>query len=68
MGRQAMTDMILVSVKLLREAHACMRATGWHLAPAAQTSDDGVIEAAVSEIERSFASLLNEAEENGNKG
>ena len=63
-----MTNSILVPIKLLREAHACMMATGWHLAPAAQTSDDGVIEAAVSEIERSFASLLNEAEENRNKG
>lgn len=63
-----MTNSILVPTKLLREARACMRATGWHLAPAAQTSDDGVIEAAVSEIERAFASLLNEAEENKNKG
>ena len=63
-----MTNSILVPIKLLREAHACMRATGWHLAPAARTSDDGVIEAAVSEKERSLASLLNEAEENRNKG
>ena len=68
MGRQAMTDMILVSVKLLREAHACMRATGWHKATDAQRSDDGVIEAAVTEIEREFAELLKEAEKNGNKG
>lgn len=65
---EGMTNSIHVPIKLLQEAHACMRATGWHLAPAAQTSDDGVIEAAVSEIESSFASLLNEAEENRNKG
>lgn len=33
---------MVVPIKLLQEAHACMRATGWHLAPAAQTRPKSV--------------------------
>ena len=65
------TDVAVALVARIRELeaeNACMRATGWHKATDAQRSDDGVIEAAVTEIERAFAELLKEAEENGNKG
>ena len=47
-------------VKLLREAHACMRACGWHLAPASDDGSDGVLAAAVADIEERMARLLAE--------
>lgn len=47
-----------VPVDLLRQAHAAMRACGWQLAPADIQSEDGVIEAAVAEIEERFAAML----------
>ena len=47
-----------VERKLLAEAHAAMRACGWHLATAAEPAGDGVLEAACSEIEAAFARLL----------
>lgn len=49
---------VMAPAKLLREAHACMRETGWHRASDHQRSDDGVIEAAVAEVERALANLL----------
>ena len=49
---------ITVPRQLLEQAHAVMRETGWHLATAYQKSEDGVIEAAASEIEEAFAHLL----------
>ena len=52
------TDTLAVPRKLMTEAHAVMRACGWHLAPASATSDDGVIEAAAAEIEGQFAELI----------
>lgn len=48
----------VVPVKLLTEAHACMRETGWQLAPACDDGSDGVLNAAVAEIEGRFAALL----------
>lgn len=54
----AKRDTVAVPRKLLNEAHACMRATGWHMAQASEPQSDGVIEAAVSDIERQFAALL----------
>lgn len=52
----------VVPVKLLTEAHACMRATGWQLAPACDDGSDGVLNAAVAEIEAQFAATLAEGE------
>lgn len=49
---------LTVPFKLIKEAHAVMRACGWKLAPAAATSDDGVLEAAAAEIEEAFAELI----------
>ena len=49
---------LMVPRKLMAEAHAVMREAGWHLATAHQRSDDGIIEAAATEIERAFAELL----------
>lgn len=48
----------VVPVKLLTEAHACMRATGWQLAPACDDGSDGVLNAAVAEIEDQFTDIL----------
>lgn len=48
---------IPVSIKLLREAHACMRACGWHLAPAGEMEGDGVLQLAVAEVEDAFRDL-----------
>lgn len=42
---------------LIEQAHAAMVATGWDSAQEYQTSDDGLIEAAVSEIEVAFRAL-----------
>lgn len=50
----------IVPHKLLVEAHACMRETGWQLAPASvASSSDGVLECAVADIEERFAALIN---------
>lgn len=52
-------DYLLISRKLVEEARACMRETGWHLAPASEPfSADGVLECAVADIERRFEELL----------
>lgn len=42
-------------IALMSKAHACMRACGWHLAPA---TDDGILALAVAEIEEEFAEIL----------
>lgn len=49
---------LVVPVKLLREAHAVMRACGWQLAPASDTSEDPTLAAAAAEIEQAFRDLL----------
>lgn len=49
---------IPVPVKLLREAHACMRECGWQLAPAVDDGSDGVLQAAVADVEDRFRILL----------
>jgi hypothetical protein len=43
---------------LLRQAHACMRECGWQLAPASDDGSDGVLQAAVAEVEARFGELL----------
>lgn len=49
----------LVPVKLLDAAHACMRETGWHLAPAhAAQGSDGILEAACAEVAAQVGELL----------
>lgn len=50
-------EMVSVPMKLMKEAHAVMWETGWHNAYLYQKSDDGIIEAAASEIERKFAEI-----------
>lgn len=48
-----------VPVKLITEAHAAMRAMGWHLAlEAPAEGSDGVLEAAAVDIEARFAALV----------
>ena len=43
---------VRVSLKLLREVHACMRACGWHLAPAnIADGDDPTLAMAVADVE-----------------
>jgi hypothetical protein len=51
---------VLIPLKLATEAHACMRACGWHQAAVAgaSPSGDGVLEAAVADVEARFATLL----------
>lgn len=49
---------LAIPLKLLREAHAVMRACGWHNAPGSATQSDGVLEAAAAEIEGKFHDLL----------
>ncbi len=51
-------SLVPIPLKLIIEAHACMRACGWHVAPASPVSTDGVLEAAVVEIEAQFAVLV----------
>lgn len=51
-------EAVVVPRKLLAEAHACMRATGWHRANTCNHSGDGVIEAAVAEVEERVGELL----------
>ena len=51
--------LILAERKLLAEAHACMRETGWHLAMgASRLGSDGVLEAACSDVEARLAAVL----------
>jgi hypothetical protein len=50
-------------LKLLREAHAAMRACGWHQAMEGDPISDGVLEAACTEIEIAFAAMLGEKKE-----
>ncbi len=52
---------VIVSRKLLTEAHACMRETGWHLANTCNYSGDGVLEAACSDVEARMGAVLKEA-------
>jgi hypothetical protein len=47
-----------VPLKLLREAHAVMRACGWQLAPASDASEDPTLALAAAEIEGAFRDLL----------
>lgn len=50
---------VRVPRKILTEAHACMRATGWHLAMGpSHHGSDGVLEAACSDVEDRFAAML----------
>lgn len=51
-------DQIIMPRALVEQAHAAMLETGWHLAPAHATPGDGVIEAAVAEIEERFAAAI----------
>lgn len=52
---------VAVPLKLLREAHAVMRACGWQLAPASDQSDDPTLALAAAEIEEAFGKLLGAA-------
>lgn len=52
--------MVSVPEKLLSEAHACMRACGWQLAPA-DPETDPVLGLAVAEIERQVGEILAKA-------
>lgn len=47
-----------VDRKLIEQAHATMRACGWHLAIGAEIQGDGVLEAACAEIEEKFRAAL----------
>ncbi len=60
-NEQTILDTILVPLKLLREAHAVMRACCWNPATASPQSDDGATEAAASEIEEKFRALIDGA-------
>lgn len=51
-------EVVVVPLKLLREAHACMRACGWQLAPAAEDVGDGVLANAVADVEERVRALL----------
>lgn len=53
---------ITIPLKLLKEAHACMLATGWRDAPANATSADGILELAAAEVEHAVNALLRESE------
>lgn len=49
----------VIDTKLLKEAHAVMRACGWNLAPSSDNiSTDGVLECAAAEIEEKFRAAL----------
>lgn len=50
---------VIAPRRLLVEAHACMRETGWHLAPACDGPGDGVLAVAVADVEDRFTTLLN---------
>lgn len=54
---------VVVPLKLLSEAHAVMRACGWHLAPASDGIGDGVLNLAAAEIEEKVGALLGVAGE-----
>lgn len=60
--------LVAVPRKLLTEAHACMRACGWQLAPAAEQQGDGVLQLAVAEVEAAFLDLLAAAPEAPGRG
>lgn len=50
-------------IKLLREAHAAMRATGWHDAQNhIRPGTDGILEAAVADIEARLGNFLSSKE------
>lgn len=49
-------------LKLLTEARAVMRACGWHLAPAADSSDDPTLALAAAEIEAAIGAILDAAQ------
>lgn len=49
---------LLVPRKLLTEAHACMRACGWQLAPASEDGTDGVLALAVAEVEQAVGAMV----------
>jgi hypothetical protein len=56
--------MAVVPVRLLESAHACMRETGWQLAPAhAARGSDGVLETACAEVCEQVGELLAAAQE-----
>jgi hypothetical protein len=59
---------VVAPKKLLSEAHACMRETGWHLATAGDVQGDGVLQAAVTEVEGQFAAMLAAAQESPDEG
>ena len=54
-------ETIEVPLKLLREAHAVMRACGWQDAPALDTSEDPTLALAAAEIQEAFLKLLGAA-------
>jgi hypothetical protein len=52
---------VSVSLKLLREVHACMRACGWHLAPAnIADGEEPVLALAVADVEERLGKVLAE--------
>jgi hypothetical protein len=56
-------EFVVAQRKLLRAAHACMRETGWQLAPAyAARGSDGVLDAACAEVVEQVGELLGEGE------
>lgn len=58
-GRLVPEGCVAVERKLLTEAHACMRETGWHLAMgASRLGSDGVLEAACSDVEARMRAML----------
>lgn len=53
------TGRVVAERKLLEAARACMRETGWHLAPGAiARGSDGILEMACAEVEQQFAAML----------
>jgi len=53
------TGRVVAERKLLEAARACMRETGWHLAPRAiARGSDGILEMACAEVEQQFAAML----------
>jgi hypothetical protein len=52
-------SVIAVSSKLLREAHACMRACGWHLSVEnIADGEDAVLALAVADVEARVGKVL----------
>lgn len=55
---------VVVPTKLLAAAHACMRETGWQLAPAnIARNSDGILELACAEVCEQVGELLAAAQE-----